>query len=555
MKKIVLAGINARFSHPALALYSLRSYVSAPDIEVKIMEFTISQENSQILDAIAREKPWIAGFSVYIWNVEKIRHMLMNIREKLGDCMVLLGGPEVTYDPASWTGEYDSIGCIIAGPGEEALRRLIREEGFPADKIIRGKNPHFSRIPFPYREDDFVALRNRNVYYEASRGCPFQCSYCVSSRRDQKPEFRTLETAMEEIDIIASHRPGMVKFLDRTFNLKKDFSRGLWEHIMKAWGGSGIRFHFEIFPGLLDEDDYSLLSRAPRGLFQFEVGIQSTCRETLAAIGRDGEWEDIRRSVERLVSPGNIRIHADLVAGLPYEDISSMKRSFDGVYGLKCGHFQLGMLKVLKGTRLHEEAPELGIEFSPAAPYMIRRTGWLSEEEVERLGLISRLVDLLYNSHKFPATLEALEKLQGSYYDLYDSLVAFIHGRYPGMGDGAWEVHAGWILDFITSRRPGEKEYFRDLLAWDWGLRTRHNYPPEVVKQGDRKAAKKRAIKFFMGHSRGGTVFFGGHEFPAGELKRSIFISPATERFMKEKLGGNAMALIRPGKEVVLFTP
>jgi len=554
MKKILLTGINSRFSHPNLALYCLRSYISDLEFNVEIMEFTISQDTEEILVSLARSKPRIIGLSVYIWNVEKIKEVLLHIKRKIEGSIVILGGPEVSYDPHVWIENYPSIDFIITGGGEEGLRDLLLGRHDYGSKILEGRNPHFSKLPFPYAEEDFRNLKNRNIYYEASRGCPHKCAYCISSRSDQQPEFRDLDAVREEIDIIASHNPRMVKFLDRTFNAKKSFYRPVWDHILGRYGGSGIRFHFEIFPGLFDEDDFMFFSRCPRGLFQFEVGIQSTCGETLSAIGRNMDWEAVKPGMQRLAGLGNIHIHADLVAGLPYEDLGSMKRSFNEIYGLKCGHFQLGMLKVLKGTRLFDDAGRYGITFSGTAPYVIRSNKWLNEGEVEIIFSISRLIDTLYNTHNFEATLEGLEGLYPSYFDLYAALADFIKNHYSGERNKVWDANAARILKFISIHHPGEEEYFRDLLSWDWSINSRHNYSPVFLRHEDNKRIKKSAIRFFMQHSRAGTIQWGGAEFSAVDLKRSVFFKPGTDRFIREKMEGNTMALVLPGKDIIHFT-
>ncbi len=555
MIKVLLAGINSRFSHSSLALYSLRTYAADPGHDIKIIEFTINQEMSYILREINREEPNVLGLSVYIWNVEMVKLLIPEIRKELKSCTIVLGGPEVSYDPAWWIENITGIDFIIKGPGEAGFRNLLLNRGLVTGPVIETENPHFSKIPFPYIDSDFPGLVNKNIYYEAGRGCPFKCTYCLSSRLDQKLEFRELDQVKMELDIIISHRPRIIKFVDRTFNARKSFYRPVWEHIVDRHSMSGARFHFEIYPGLLNDDDFIFLAKCPAGLFQFEVGIQTTSPRSLAAVNRNSDWQDIKQAVIRLTAMKNIPVHVDLIAGLPFEDRASLKDSFNEIHSLKAGHFQLGILKVLKGTGMYDDAGTYGIRYSGRAPYAVISNRWLSEGEMGRIKVIAKLVDMLYNSLTFARTLEILEGHFESGFDMYDNLAEFIMERYPGSRSNSWEDKAAGILEFAGHLFPLERDFFLDALTWDWCGYTKLNYFPRILAGDGNKNIRKTGRKYFYSFMDMRIINYNGIEFSEHELKRSLFMMPASARFRREFMDNRGMALFLPDKRVILFDP
>ena len=295
MKKILLAAVNARYTHSCLALYCLKSYTRGTDAEITIREYSINRPAPEIAENIASARPDAVAFSVYIWNVELIKKILPEVRRRLADCVIILGGPEASYNPGSWLDAYPFTNYVITGRGEAGFRFLVENNMRHTEKIINVPNPPFGEMPLPYDHGDMENLKNRYVYYESSRGCPFQCSYCLSSRDDQKWEAKRPETVMEELAFILSHRPRLLKFVDRTFNLKRERYRKIWNFLIDNGRDAATTCHFEIYPGLLDGDDFAILSRCPKGLFQFEIGVQSTNPETLAAVKRNGNWEHDRQ--------------------------------------------------------------------------------------------------------------------------------------------------------------------------------------------------------------------------------------------------------------------
>ncbi len=553
MKKILLTGINARFSHSNPSLYYLRNFIRDLNFDVEILELTINQEKAEILDSITRRGAGLIALSVYIWNVELVKEILPGIFTRAGNPEIVLGGPEVSYDPKEWLEEFPFISHIITGHGESGFRELLAGE--KSGRIIKSVNPHFSEIPFPYRKEDFPGFRNRNIYYESSRGCPFSCSYCVSSHREQKLEYRPVEMVKEELDVIISHKPKIVKFVDRTFNSKRSHYREIWRHIVESYSGRSTLFHFEIYPRLLKEDDFAFLSKVPRGLFQLEVGIQSVNSRTLESINRRERWEDIRPILERLAGMKNIHTHLDLIAGLPFEGLLQMRESFNQVYLLKADYFQPGVLKVLKGTEIRERAAEFGIEYSPRAPYGIKSTKWLKATGVEKLLNISFLVDTIYNRHGFPVTLENLEELSENPYHLYEELSDYISSYYKDNRNRSWEETGKRILRFVEGKYPEQSDFFRDCLVYDWCTTSKLHYYPAVFRDERAKRVKKEGVCYFTENSPGSKTGEREMMFRRSELKRSIFFRPLTEEFRKRYMQDHTDALfLKDSGKRFLFT-
>ena len=371
MKKILLIAINARYSHPNLALRYLRSSVKDLPYTCIIQECTTKLGPEAITASIVRQKPDAMAFSVYIWNVELIKAILPVIKKDMPDALVIMGGPEVSYNAHDWLRQYSAIDYIIVGSGEAGFRRLLEENMDLPEPVIDIRNPPFREISFPYCDTDFQDLKNRYLYYESSRGCPYQCTYCLSSRMDQKLEYRDPGMVMEELDYLMSNNPDYIKFIDRTFNARPDISRQIWTYIIDNFSEQKTAFHFEINPALMTEQDMAVLKRCRPGLIQFEAGVQSTCDRTLRAIKRYTPWEKVKPVLRELISLAAIHLHVDLIAGLPCEGMEEFKSSFNEIYALGAHHFQLGLLKILPGTEMKEFADRTSYRYSVKAPYTV----------------------------------------------------------------------------------------------------------------------------------------------------------------------------------------
>ncbi len=400
--KILLAGINARDTHSNPALRYLREMVSGLPHETLLREFSINMPILQIAEEIRRSEPDVLALSVYIWNARLAADLIPILKMMLPSLIIVVGGPEAGYRARQWLDDVPQTDLVIEGAGEAAFRDLA-QNNFPlGERIVRRPNPPFADIPFLYASG-FDLLEHRYIYYESSRGCPFSCSYCLSSRGDQAVEFRPLSLVFDELAIILKRKPQLVKFIDRSFNADPERARSIWRFLME--NACGTTFHCEIHPLLLGGEDFELLSAAPSGLFQFEIGVQSTNKRTLGEMGRPVQWNDIEQKLVRLVSMKNIHTHLDLVVGLPFDDIDSISEAFDRVAALSADHFQLGFLKALHGTDLRTRADEFGLRFEPFSPYEIIRNTWLSPEDLALLRRIEQLVETFVNSHAFDELL------------------------------------------------------------------------------------------------------------------------------------------------------
>ncbi|MFC1671092.1 DUF4080 domain-containing protein, partial [Spirochaetota bacterium] len=452
---------------------------------------------------------------------------------------------------------------IITGPGEGGFRHLLLNNINLEEKVIAVKNPPFSGIPFPYDKDDFKGLKNRFIYYESSRGCAFKCTYCLSSRPDEVIENRAMGQVMEELESIMANFPaqskghsvtkgGFIKFIDRTFNLNKTHYRQIWEFIIKNYHNRGMEFHFEIHPELLDSKDFIILDKCPPDLFRFEVGIQSVNSGVLKEINRDSQWTNIEPKIRRLLDMKNIHIHVDMIVGLPLEGLAETEKSFNEIYGLRAHHFQMGFLKVLPGTKMSSCSEQYGMEYSKNAPYSVKRTKWLSAEEIERLEQVSRLIDMLYNTHRFFATLNALEEHFTGPFELYNSLANYI-GDDTGNMNRSFEVNAKLIMRFIDSELSEKRDFLIDCLRWDYCKTTSLNKYPYFLKSPLLKEVKKHGYNFISSQLSEKGTSDEDTNVDRAELKKGIFYVACSEQFRINYMDNKNSAVFLPGKSIILF--
>ncbi len=531
MKKILLIGINARYTHSNLAIRYLRNSVLDLPYMIELKEFSINQKFSEILSRIYGSKPDVVAFSVYIWNSEIVKNVLKDIKKVLPKIKIIAGGPELSFNAEQWLEEFPAIDYIICGSGEAGFRNLLERNLNVPQKNIKVKNKNFSKINFPYLEADFPELQNKYIYYESSRGCPFRCIYCISSRIDQALEFRDLETVKKELLWLLEKKPKIIKFIDRTFNAKRDFSRKIWKFLIE-WNPE-TRFHFEVHPDLLEKEDFEILQKCPNDLFQFEIGIQSTNPKTLKNINRTINTIESNKKIRKLIKTGNIHIHVDLIAGLPYEDFISLTNSFNEVYKLKADHFQLGFLKVLPGTKLVEKVDEFEIKYSETAPYEVLQTKWLSYSELLQIHKIEFFLNAFYNSHKFETTLPEIVSFFENPFDFYDNFSKFLELDDFFISLNDWQKRADLLLQFIDKRFPGKIGFFYDCFRWDWCKIAKSHYFPDFLKTDETRQAKKIGYEILKQHSQNGKILYKEFEFPAFELKKAIFFQPSSKQFKK----------------------
>jgi len=548
MNRVLFLALNARYVHSNLALLYIRKCIASFCPDTVILERGINEKTGVIVEEIVRIRPDVIAISVYIWNSARVRELVPILRTALPEVVIVFGGPDVSYNADDWLASENPPDYIVSGPGEAGIIKLAASGFDMREKIIREKNPPFREIPFPYETGDMERLAGKIIYYESSRGCPFMCSYCLSSRADQKLEFRPLEMVREELDFINSFRPELVKFVDRTFNSRKEHFRPVWEHIVKEFSSGSTTFHFEIYPGLLDDDDLNFLSTVRPGLFQFEIGIQSVRSITLEAIRRvidPGSYAII----ERIIARNNIRVHLDLIAGLPFEDYAGFAVSFNRISGLHPHHFQPGILKVLPGTEMMERSLEYRLEWSKDPPYAVRSTKWLSGEEMERIVKISELVEAVYNSGRFSETARFLTMIFGSNFRFYEKLAECYKGSVHGTN---WNGHAGQIINLVRAEYPEHMPLLMDYLRWDWCVSAKLHHYPDVLRSKITAKAKRAGYNYFVRKAVDNRITADGAVFLKEDLRRSIFFLPETAEFRARMMTGGA-ALFLPDRRIVFF--
>ena len=444
--KILLAACNAKYIHSNLAVYNLKSCSGKYSPQVVIKEYTINQIRDEILKDIYLEQPDVICFSCYIWNVSFVKELVPDLKKILPDADFWAGGPEVSYDAEKFLRSNPAFSGVMVGEGEETFQEMAGHyiEGKPENlKEIRGvafrnedKVPDIvhtgwrelmdlSKVPFAYQ--DLKEFKNRIIYYESSRGCPFSCSYCLSSI-DKKLRFRDIELVKKELQFFIDNKVPQVKFVDRTFNCKHDHAMTIWRYITEHDNGV-TNFHFEISADLLREEELALMKTMRPGLIQLEIGVQSTNPQTIRAIRRTMDFQKLKGIVDQIHSFGNIHQHLDLIAGLPYEGYESFHKSFCDVYALHPEQFQLGFLKVLKGSHMMEMTEEYKILYKDREPYEVLSTAWLTYGEILRLKMVESMVEVYYNSGQFKNTLVFLEGYFEDPFRMYEVLGRFYEKR------------------------------------------------------------------------------------------------------------------------------
>ena len=483
--KILLAACNAKYIHSNLAVYDLQAYASDYADHIVLKEYTINQQKDDIMRDIYLEHPDVVCVSCYIWNLSFVKELMADLIKILPGADFWAGGPEVSYDAEKFLTENSEFKGVMVGEGEETFKELAGHyvEKNPqnlknmtgicyrdGDQIIHNgwrQIMDLSSIPFIYK--DLSEFKNRIIYYESSRGCPFSCSYCLSSI-DKKLRFRDTETVKKELQFFIDNKVPQVKFVDRTFNCKHDHAMAIWKYINEHDNGV-TNFHFEISADLLREEELQEMSTMRPGLIQLEIGVQSTNPDTIKAIHRTMDFEKLKGIVDRIHSFGNIHQHLDLIAGLPYEDYDSFRNSFNDVYALKPQQLQLGFLKVLKGSHMMEMCREYGIVYKTQEPYEVLSTKWLDYDHVLKLKTVENMVEVYYNSGQFQNTLEYLEKFFPDAFSIYERLGSFFMEK--GYGDVShtrmrrYEI----LLEFLEDVPEISMDQVKDQMVYDLYLR------------------------------------------------------------------------------------
>ena len=506
--KILLVACNAKYIHSNLAVYDLQAYASDYADHIVLKEYTINQQKDDIMRDIYLEHPDVVCVSCYIWNLSFVKELMADLIKILPGADFWAGGPEVSYDAEKFLTENSEFKGVMVGEGEETFKELAGYyvEKNPqnlkdmtgicyrdGDQIIHNgwrQIMDLSSIPFIYK--DLSEFKNRIIYYESSRGCPFSCSYCLSSI-DKKLRFRDTETVKKELQFFIDNKVPQVKFVDRTFNCKHDHAMAIWKYINEHDNGV-TNFHFEISADLLREEELQEMSTMRPGLIQLEIGVQSTNPDTIKAIHRTMDFEKLKGIVDRIHSFGNIHQHLDLIAGLPYEDYDSFRNSFNDVYALKPQQLQLGFLKVLKGSHMMEMCKEYGIVYKTQEPYEVLSTKWLDYDHVLKLKTVENMVEVYYNSGQFQNTLEYLENFFQDAFSIYERLGSFYMEK--GYGDVShtrmrrYEI----LLEFLEDVPEISMDQVKDQMVYDLYLRENLKSRPGFAR--DQKPFERQVWDF-----------------------------------------------------------
>ena len=506
--KILLVACNAKYIHSNLAVYDLQAYASDYADHIVLKEYTINQQKDDIMRDIYLEHPDVVCVSCYIWNLSFVKELMADLIKILPGADFWAGGPEVSYDAEKFLTENSEFKGVMVGEGEETFKELAGYyvEKNPqnlkdmtgicyrdGDQIIHNgwrQIMDLSSIPFIYK--DLSEFKNRIIYYESSRGCPFSCSYCLSSI-DKKLRFRDTETVKKELQFFIDNKVPQVKFVDRTFNCKHDHAMAIWKYINEHDNGV-TNFHFEISADLLREEELQEMSTMRPGLIQLEIGVQSTNSDTIKAIHRTMDFEKLKGIVDRIHSFGNIHQHLDLIAGLPYEDYDSFRHSFNDVYALKPQQLQLGFLKVLKGSHMMEMCREYGIVYKTQEPYEVLSTKWLDYDHVLKLKTVENMVEVYYNSGQFQNTLEYLENFFQDAFSIYERLGSFYMEK--GYGDVShtrmrrYEI----LLEFLEDVPEISMDQVKDQMVYALYLRENLKSRPGFAR--DQKPFERQVWDF-----------------------------------------------------------
>lgn len=565
--KVLLAAINAKYIHSNLGIYSLKTYGEkmlkewglAEQMEISLAEHTINHQMEQILQDIYKRKPDVIGFSCYIWNISYVKMILDDIKKVLPDVKIWAGGPEVSYHAEAFLKEEPAVDLVMMGEGEITFAHFLKAllEGEDLKQVpglmLRNDDGTFtdtgfrqvmdmSQIPFPYAFMDMKELEHRIIYYESSRGCPFSCAYCLSSI-DKKLRFRSLDLVLPELEWFLQAKVPQVKFVDRTFNCKKSHAMAIWQYIRDHDNGI-TNFHFEIAADLLDKDELDLLSTMRPGLVQLEIGVQSTNEKTLETIRRKTDIGEIRQITAAINSWHNIHQHLDLIAGLPWEDIESFKKSFNDVYKMEPEQLQLGFLKVLKGSYMEELIPDCDLLYSTAPPYEVLQTKWLSYGDVLELKDIEEMTEVHYNSRQFTCTLKELEKEFNTPYEMFSFMAGYYNrnhlfgishsriARYEILWkmiqtklekNGKYETQ-GKLENGAVSEISEKLEKYRDLLMTDLYLRENVKSRPTFAR--DLSGSKDFVREFFQKEEKTPQYLSGYEGYDSRQMAKMAHLEP-----------------------------
>lgn len=561
---ILLVAVNAKYIHSNLAVYSLKAYAEKQNClcgSINIAEYTINQPLDQILMDLYKKKPEILCFSCYLWNISYIEQLVCEISKVMPEIEIWLGGPEVSWNAEEVLQRLPQVRGVMRGEGEETFLDLVHfyEGAFEScgkglddilgityykEEVREEKTERFitateerpvmadlNGIPFVY--EDIEAFEHKIIYYESSRGCPFSCSYCLSSI-DKCLRFRDLELVKRELQFFIDHDVPQVKFVDRTFNCRHDHAMEIWRYVAEHDKGV-TNFHFEVAADLLNEEEIALIASMRPGLIQLEIGIQSTNMQTIREIRRTMQFEKVKRIVEQIHAKGNIHQHLDLIAGLPYEDYQRFRCSFNEVYALKPEQLQLGFLKVLKGSYMEEKAKDYQLIYQERPPFEVLSTAWISYDEVIALKGIEEMVEVYYNSRQFEKTLELLEKEFDDAFSMFESLRDYYETK--GLDQlnhtriSRYEILFDFVKQLLKEKHLEDKiASYQESLIYD--LYLRENIKNRPAFAGEDTVDKQTAAAFYEKEEQERRYLKGYERYDKRQMRKMTHL---------ERIGGNLL--------------
>lgn len=560
----LLVAVNAKYIHSNPAVYSLYAYSEDQYADaMEIAEFTINQRSEDILAQIYARRPDAIGLSCYIWNWEMITELLEDLPKVLPDADLWLGGPQVSYNPAQIMEQYPQLRGIMVGEGEVTFRELLAHyqsgdtkdftsvaglylsTGYTAQRDITD----LDTIPFLYHDTE--TFRNRIIYYESSRGCPYRCSYCLSSI-EKKVRLRSMDLVKKELDFFLENKVPQVKFVDRTFNCVHEHALAIWQYILEHDNGI-TNFHFEIAADILREDEIALLAKMRPGLVQLEIGVQSVNPQTLDAICRRMDLARLEEVIAKVRMNHNIHQHLDLIAGLPYEDYESFGKSFDCVYAMQPDQLQLGFLKVLSGTAIAQQTEAFGIAYTKKPPYEVLYTGWLSYADVIRLKKIEEMVELYYNSNQFVHTLRYLVQAFPSPFAMFEALAEYFeqNGYFVNSPSRAYRYEV--LLAFAEKHDPGKSLLYSDALTCDLYLRENMKTRPAFCRPLTEEAYKNFRHAFYREEEKTREYLPDLHDYDARALSGMTHIELFSYPIWEDGVEDGIEDGIEAGAYYVLF--
>ncbi len=511
--RVLLTALNAKYIHTNLAVrYLEKSIIDILHEDVEIREFTINNNVNYIIQEIYDYRPNILCFSCYIWNINMINYITGHIKKVMPEVFIVLGGPEVSFDTEIFMRENDAVDIVVIGEGEETFRELILSLKSDSDySLIQGiafrakgrvvvtepRNTMISmdNLPFPYEGEELED--NKILYYESSRGCPFNCQYCLSSAMPGV-RFLSLERVKKEIKYFIDQGVKQVKFVDRTFNVKKSHAMEIMNYILENHD-KRINFHFEIVADLLDDELLEFLGTVPVGLFQFEIGVQTTNEKTLKEIDRQVNFEKLCSVVRKISQGKNIHQHLDLIVGLPEEDYFSFRKSFDDVFKLRPEKLQVGFLKLLKGSGLRNRALDYGYVYSDNSPYEVMETKWLSFGDILRLKGLEEMVEVYWNSGIFTYSIEfIIQNFYSNSFKCFEEL--WKYWKYSGYHHMSHSKNKLYeiLIGFYGSNKFDNPEIFKEVLKLDFLKNTKTSSLPQILNRIEMDDFKNKCHEFLQ---------------------------------------------------------